>query len=217
MTLHEIEETLHTLIERHPGLDDGQLLTLLRAGGWEQKEIEEARMVFARGIVRSNPIIEDDNRPTEPPRENLPTLQEKPVFPPVVPLDHLLVSKNEEKKEEPSLVADVKQESREELPHNLPLKPFETSEHVWPFSRYRDIFYGESEGKPKPETVEKTPVPVSIPDPKRNAPVSDGSKVEVHITPTPMSKGDEKLVMLASMLFVIVILLLGYMYSNGRL
>jgi hypothetical protein len=46
MTLHEIEETLQILRKRHAGLNEAMLVTLLRAGGWEEKQIEEAKVVF---------------------------------------------------------------------------------------------------------------------------------------------------------------------------
>lgn len=237
MTLHEIEETLHTLKDRHAGLDESQLLTLLRAGGWEEKSIQEAITLF-RSSGRTNGTGEEK-------RDDLPRLQENPVFVPPIEIDHMLPEgRVEEKdKEAPSpesiIVSDPRIiPKRDELPHNLPLRPFETSEHIWPFSRYRDVFYGEGEqpvtAVQRPEAIPGSPPVVPAPVPEQRAfvqpePVMTARApaeevklpppqvVQVHVVKAPLSKGDEKLVIMASVMLVIILLLLGYMYGNGRL
>jgi hypothetical protein len=243
MTLHEIEETLQKLHTRHPGLDEAMLVTLLRAGGWEDKQIEEAKVVFKGGM---------SNAESEQESVALPTLQEEPILPPTADSEHLLSAHNdgvlkeettEKLSAEPqSLVVEKvgpSLEKREELPHNLPLRPFETSEHIWPFSRYRDVFYGDSleETKPvsKPSVATKAPVtpPVVahvevareesvvkevVPEKIFERIVEKEVVVpEVHIEPVKLSGGDEKLVVMASVMLLVILLLLGYMYSNGRL
>jgi hypothetical protein len=40
---------------------------------------------------------------------------------------------------------------------------------------------------------------------------------EIVAEAVPMTKGDESLVMLAGVMLVAILLILGYMYSNGRL
>jgi hypothetical protein len=135
---------------------------------------------------------------------------------------------------------------KDEIPHNLPLRPFETSEHVWPFSRYRDIFYGESEPEPKLEMKEETKRGDFAGDQAQKGDVKDEGAAhlsaeeaktekkeegyaektpvavparapEKEIIPVPLTKGDEKLVVLACVMLLVILLLLGYMYSNGRL
>lgn len=247
MTLHEIEETLHTLQLRHSALDEGMLVTLLRAGGWEEKEIEEAKALYRGSTPTANNVQKLGEE--KPPLVFSPVGEEALLAPPI-DTSHLLNAHNEEgpqiggtESEPQSLVIEpvVGKERREELPHNLPLRPFETSEHIWPFSRYRDVFYGEAVDEvptppaPQTQTVVNSPVisePVPHNEAKREV-LSGGESVrekaiehvvekqpqmpEVHIAPVQFSKGDEKLVVMASVMLLIILLLLGYMYSNGRL
>lgn len=248
MTLHEIEETLDQLSSRHSSLDEAMLVTLLRSGGWEEKNIQEALMLFRSGGAM--PRAEEAAQKTIP----LPPLQEEPTLMPPVDENHLLeegsddLSREEEKQEtapsEPqSLVEPVPEPvigKKEELPHNLPLRPFETSEHIWPFSRYKDVFYGETEPESQPvvaavpeakkeeSKVETTITETSsapsqtevkkeetIPAPVATLPPS--SSLKKGGTPASLTKGDEKLIVIACGMLVIILLLLGYMYSNGRL
>ena len=55
-----------------------------------------------------------------------------------------------------------------------------------------------------PQTPKATPSPVHIP-------------VDVEGEKVPMNKSDESLVFLAGIMLLVIILILGYMYSNGRL
>ncbi len=52
MTLAETEQTLDTLRIRHPGIDECMLVTLLRSGGWEEKQVEDAKMMFRVGVTQ---------------------------------------------------------------------------------------------------------------------------------------------------------------------
>ena len=105
-----------------------------------------------------------------------------------------------------------------QIPEDLPLLPFESSPHVWPFSRYKDVFHGEvmSEKIPKVEVEKEVVVAKSTPiiTKPRVVPAND---VEIDLEKTPMTKGDESLVFLAGVMLFVIILILGYMYSNGRL
>lgn len=226
MNLRELEETLHTLESRHPGLNEVMLVTLLRAGGWEEKNIEEARLLF-----RSTPPLAS---------KGLPPIQEAPVFEPVADERHMLTSSSSENEQgaaqqtaviEPvSLVERDVRTVREELPHNLPLRPFEASEHVWPFSRYRDVFYG-AEVESNIPVADKSPVPVAQVElqpstrlpvmkerPSVDLPQMASEKASQQEKVVIVKKtGDENLVIVASVMLVTILLLLGYMYSNGRL
>jgi hypothetical protein len=221
MTLHEIEETVQTLASRHQRLDEAMLVTLLRAGGWEEKDVEEGKMAFRH--LSKEALTEAPAPSTQP--EALPTLSlesgddhllpehAEPDPLPDIPVQESLVSSSE--------VHDDK----DDLPHNLPLRPFETSEHIWPFSRYKDVFFGNEETfhpepapvptveVPKKEEVREvpTPAPVVVEKKQPQAPAV------AHIAPAQLSKGDEKLVITAAIMLLCVLMLLGYMYQNGRL
>lgn len=227
MTLAEIEETLEKLKVRHPGLDETLLVTLLRAGGWEEKEIKEAVSLFKENSGGKKEI------------KAFPSPQDALSLPEQIDNDHLLESAKEknnsattsssiEKKysEPQSLNAGGSSSKREELPHDLPLRPFETSDHIWPFSRYKDVFYGDTDEevtppvapKPTPPKEEAVPMPEPVSTPKPQAPVfvREGPKT----APAAGGKaesGEDKLVILACAMLVAVLFVLGYMYSNGRL
>jgi hypothetical protein len=89
-----------------------------------------------------------------------------------------------------------------ELPDNLPLVPFESAPNVWSFSKYKDVFYGE--------------VMPAVNDEERHL---KQKPVEEHILveKVPLDRKDESLVVLAGTMLLVIIVLLGYMYSNGRL
>ncbi len=259
MTLHEIEETLHDLQSRHDGLNESMLVTLLRSGGWEEKNIQEAILLFRSG--GSAPTSSADKKKSDASvnKTALPSVQEDPVFIPQVDENHLLLEHNEDipsgaSMQSPrtdtseaapqSLIQQPVGEThpeKDELPHNLPLRPFETSEHIWPFSRYRAVFFGEGEKKevepsapatqstteaiiPEteikvPEKAPIVPVDVNVGAPKETLlpPIQNPVTLEKEIVPVPMTKGDEKLVITAAVMLVAILILLGYMYSNGRL
>jgi hypothetical protein len=232
MTLHEIEETLATLESRHGRLDEAMLVTLLRAGGWEEKDIEDAKTLFeGRGSSSFDTVA-----------------PEAKALPDGIDPSHLLMDHNEgvpqaiaqppkEPQEEPSsLIVEQSAGSgrKEELPHNLPLRPFETSEHVWPFSRYKDVFYGDTDEaeapapSPVPAPVPHAPIPVPVqkehvfipasPPPQSTPPLGKTPILNPYQPPTATkAKGEDRLVMLASVMLLAILLLLGYMYKNGRL
>ncbi len=248
MTLTETEETIQTLINRHPGLDESMLVTLLRAGGWEEKEIQEARTLFAqRGGTR-----EEHNETLK----NLPTIEERVEFPAQADSNHLLAAAESLKKEikpveaartekvsEPQSLNYQTESSvrskRDELPHDLPLRPFETSDHIWPFSRYKDVFYGDTPETPKEilavvtppappvtpiiqkEKEEIKPVPIAVPKSEAPSFIREGFRSppeakKANSLAVP-EKGDEKLVFIAGTMLIAILFVLGYMYSNGRL
>jgi hypothetical protein len=115
-------------------------------------------------------------------------------------------------------------EKTTEIPSNLPLLPFESSPHIWSFSKYKDVFHG---GTPAPEEIKVITV---MPEEKVTtsstfSPVPQQEKrvisvvrdEEVVIEQIPLRKDDKPLVFLAMTMLLAIILILGYMYSNGRL
>lgn len=361
MNIRDIEETLRTLKKRHPGLNEVMLATLLDAGGWEDKDIETAKVLFHPPVSKASvppppkvvpseqpaplppvpdappvsspmepapnlpqkeaspaplkeekkepaplknlpvteeisllmPVIDEahlveaphekksGDEPVPPKKEEkepvvvkkFPRPEETPLFVPVPDQSHMVEAPHESTKEEPAPVLVVAQEpvsllskkepspprNKEDLPHNLPLRPFETSEHVWPFSRYKDIFYGEDTAPslveapivPQPEPSPVRPVTPLVAVPPREvfppqksesvlqadvsqfmtppppvpAPVQEPIHMPVFRAPPQVERkvvivektGDEKLVIMASVMLLAILLLLGYMYSNGRL
>lgn len=110
-----------------------------------------------------------------------------------------------------------------EIPEDLPLLPYDNSPHVWPFSKYKEVFHGETSSpqqmEPQSVVVQQAPKPASLPVQQitEPVPVAEEEVVEIDLEKTPMTKGDESLVFLAGVMLFAIILILGYMYSNGRL
>lgn len=109
-----------------------------------------------------------------------------------------------------------------EIPPDLPLLPFESSPHVWSFSRYKNVFHKDDSSVAiniKPDLVEEF-----ISTPAIKPPVIFDEKIkevkedeEISVEKVPLTRGDESLVFLAGLMLLVIILILGYMYSNGRL
>lgn len=107
-----------------------------------------------------------------------------------------------------------------EIPDDLPLLPFESSEQVWPFSRYKDVFHGEVMPDvvvSQPEYPKKESATIAVVVPPKPPKLLPEDELEIDLEKTPMTKGDESLVFLAGLMLFVIILILGYMYSNGRL
>lgn len=139
-----------------------------------------------------------------------------PVQPKVfIPAEKEAYIEKKEKKEEPqSLIVPKKQEEssikKVDPPENLPLKPFESAPHVWPFSKYKEVFHGDV-------------MPVLAPEErilvKENTKKEEVSPVvkKIKIKRTGFDGEDEGLIFLTGTTLLIILLLLAYMYSNGRL
>jgi hypothetical protein len=219
MTVNEIELTLQSLQQRHENLSEAMLLTLLKSGGWDEKMIRDAITLYRNQNTKKEETIDLNT-------ELLPKIQEEPVFVPEVDNKHLLLDQYapdtvivvEKEKEslvspapDPHLFSKNERKDVEEPPHNLPLKPFETTEQTWSFARYKSIFYGDVEHLQKQEVQPKPKVVLS--EEKKGR---DPTHV-VHMAPAPLSRDEEKLVFIAGTMLLAILLLLGYMYSNGRL
>lgn len=137
-------------------------------------------------------------------------------------------------KEPESLISHTDSLERKEqkdshvIPENLPLLPFESSPHIWSFSKYKNIFYKED--IPKEQIREEIQVITVMPQERIvseaifSKPLQDKTSIksgivdeEVVIKKIPYTKEDQSLVFLAGMMLLAIILILGYMYSNGRL
>ena len=130
---------------------------------------------------------------------------------------------------EPSIQTPIRQTPQVVPPDNLPLRPFESTDHTWPLSKYKDIFHKETSKEPK---VVVTPQIRSSPQvmtpPRQNTPpsapiISEEEHKEEHhhkkieFKRTGFDGEDEGLIFLTGTSLIIIILLLVYMYSNGRI
>lgn len=321
MTIAEIEYTLRTLCLRHQKLDTELLITLLTAGGWEDKIIKDAVTLFNSSPEKYKPVnvappLEKESgvvsvetkdlvspahagdiaipvsKSTSSPnvvtpltkldgatpsdivyfdsggqeeRElpnfdntssvTLPEINKKDLLPlssvvspevqnssldiqengvpdlinnnssdvkdnvpdiiPVTPVVLIQQEIAEQSSEPQSLILPevVQRVASEHVspPDNLPLKPFETTPHVWPFSKYKEVFHGEvmtplSEGE---RVLVK-----QITNEERNTAVVPK---KITIKRTGFDGEDEGLIFLTATTLLIILLLLAYMYSNGRI
>lgn len=219
MTINEIQSTLDQLKERHPPLNEGLISTLLLAGGWDERSIKEAVMLFKS----------EQNNIALPHQDNISFLElPKLSLPEIKKEDKELIG--ERPKEKESLVASIaanlftkKVKAKATLPDDLPLKPFDSSPNVWSFSRYKDIFYGNE----KEEEVDDEEEAVVNKISKKEKPKvqvtekNSGQKIvkitEVTLAKVPMTKEDEGIIAAIGMLLLIATILVIYMYLNHRL
>jgi hypothetical protein len=152
--------------------------------------------------------------------ENTPIVRES-VQPAAVPAE--VETEVQSEKITPSLIIAVENEKPamtqkpQVIQDNLPLVPFESSPHVWSFSEYKNTYHKDETPKEDPLIQNKNVthhVPSGV---VTSAPLHSELGEEITLEKTPMTKGDESLVVLASFMLFAIILILGYMYSNGRL
>lgn len=105
------------------------------------------------------------------------------------------------------------EEKQIEPPLNLPLKPFESTQHVWPFSKYKEVFHGDV----MPPLSQEERVLVQGPTVKKDETEKEVVK-KVRVKKIGGFDGeDEGLIFLTGISLLIILFLLAYMYSNGRL
>ncbi len=113
-----------------------------------------------------------------------------------------------------------------EIPSNLPIVPFEIShDTIWTFDKYKDAFHKEEQVTSAPlgyaevttdmlaQTNDTVTTQVHTASPEN----SDHPHHVVEFEKTPITRTDESLVILASIMLLAIILILGYMYGQGRL
>lgn len=105
-----------------------------------------------------------------------------------------------------------------EPPANLPLKPFESAPHVWPFSKYKEVFHGEvMTPLPADERALVNEIKTSTQEVPAQTPAVPLLAKKVKIKRTGFDGEDEGLIFLTATTLLIILLLLAYMYSNGRI
>ncbi len=144
-----------------------------------------------------------------------------------------------------------KQTSYEDLPENLPLRPYESGNVTVPLKEYERRFFSavssiihpqkEKKITTEEKNEEKVPLVKVVEPPKivrpeeeKQTPSSPEMKEKAplarpipHVAPMeeiyrgqhtiPFASQDKYVITAACMLFLVLLLLLGYMYSNGRL
>ncbi len=98
-----------------------------------------------------------------------------------------------------------------EPPENLPLKPFESTGHVWSFSKYKELFHRDAKNE---EVVDISP---KHEEHIRNEDEGESLTKKIKIKRTGFDGEDESLIFLTGVTLFIILILLAYMYSNGRL
>lgn len=169
--------------------------------------VEQPKVILEQKVV---PVVDVHIVPTQstvPSQTVVPTPNEPQSL---IPQEELVEKRNSEKSAE--------------IPGNLPLLPFESSPHIWSFSKYKDVFHSDAPLKeeikvisvmPQEEKVLQNPLPGSPTEQKHVVIPHEDRAVIVEATPLP--KDDKPLVFLAGTMLLAIILILGYMYSNGRL
>lgn len=226
MTINEIQATLDQLKERHPNLNEGLVLTLLEAGGWNKNDIRDAVALYK--VTSSNSSLPHEEQIALPENPELLLTEHNEVvkeeIPEIIKEPEVVEETIAEPKEKESLVVSLeenKSENKENyIPHDLPLKPFEASPHIWQFSKYKDVFYGSAPA-PAPVKVEVKPeikVEKIIEIPKVDVlKVIPVPVPEIKLTKVPLTKKDEGIVAIGALLTLVAVLLIVYMYSHGRL
>jgi hypothetical protein len=102
-----------------------------------------------------------------------------------------------------------KQTEHKDLPANLPLKPFESSYVTVPLKEYEKRFVSTSAEKENPEIKKEAKQ-------EAKTPVLHIDHVD-RIVEAPLEKQDTYMVVLATILFVFIMFILGYMHLIGRI
>jgi len=195
--LQDINLALTNLTRIHEGLSEEKLNMLLSAAGWEKKDIDDAVLMWKNGEIGKE-ITERIEEEKKEEVSKSPDVNKTPA------------NTAETVKVDPSLKKEEKIPNPEDhLPHNLPLRPYESSFVTVPFSDYRKRFTSpvitESRENLPPKKIAEEQINISKP-----------SYEEEKIS-SPLHSEDKVLVLIASSLFLVLMILLGYMYSNGRL
>jgi hypothetical protein len=204
-----------------------------KSGGEEEAELPVVVDVDTPVERKEKVILQEEVRNVAPPNtqsEIIPEIdltapveipKDVPVTPVIAEVKHVAVPENVLVVNSPTAVSSEPQSLIVPLPlatpqhidppENLPLKPFESTPHVWPFSKYKEVFHGET--MPVLQTEERALVNALTPT---QAPEIKAPK-KVKIKRTGFDGEDEGLIFLTATTLLIILLLLAYMYSNGRI
>ncbi len=196
---------------------------------------ESATEIFAETALVKEVIVPKEEKHIEEhietPVKEVSAEESKSVIVPLPIQDNVLVEKQvkvEEKELPPSTFEHVsKMSSHDELPHNLPLRPYESSFTTVALNEYEKRF--ASHVNHHVETMQSHPnapsvVPESIVVPKPIAPVREIPVFQPvmpiivdKVVEAPLETEDKYLVFIAIILFIFIMFILGYMHIAGRI
>lgn len=241
------ETTTASLVDQPevPSLEQSgnEAITFLLPDGTEEKlstpQAETVGPVVREEAKKSNTSQQEEwsfFRDTEKvtPPQNLPQQEAQTPHSLVQTKDVSLVEEKSSSQAttQPEAVTNIPQAKKSplyggEIPNNLPVVPFEIShDTIWTFDKYKDAFHKEGE-QTQSVSFEQTAVPTDMLARTKEAVITtmptipaenaNHSHRVVEFEETPITKTDESLVVLASVMLLAIILILGYMYGQGRL
>jgi hypothetical protein len=223
MRLHEIELALKSILHINKDLNKERLQTLLEAAGWEEGDIRDAIIMWETESLAPVDEIDSDHLLSSSTVEMLPEIKVEKVLSEPTPKEELFPAREDayipevtgqaEKKEEaptilpaPSIPEKQPRTTKEEdLPRDLPLRPYDSSYVTVPLEDYEKRFAPHI-------TPPEKPAPAATPV----VHIAKASFEEARMG-APLEKEDKYIVVLAIIMFLVLMLLLGYMYSNGRI
>lgn len=238
------EEVLHPTEETIPFVRDTLSNKDIKNGAVEELQIKTTSELLPNnkeevGIVeeKSIPDIPEANQSIKETdfddQNNLIDLNKTEIYPQQNTIQLASLPQAVIPEEEESLIVPLEEkkspQKQNHIPEDLPLVPFESSPHVWSFAKYKNVFHsGETISEEEVASIEQTRVAIETPEiknnqelpPIKNKPIDTKDKDDVEeiiVEKTPMTREDESLVFLAGIMLLAIILILGYMYSNGRL
>ena len=221
MTINDIENILYTLKTNHPDLNDDLLVTILKAGGWEEKNIRDAVTIFHSSVGKKLSI---------PSSVKFAPIQTENILPEIIDTTHELsdhyenniekkdnnetdiekidFKKEDKDKSEKELIKTPStNENKSEIPENLPIKPFDNNQQPLSFSAYKNFF-------PQKEEMETEKISEALKEEiEENKEKNITNKEEDNKLKTKASFGkkEEKLVIVLGVLLFIILMLLYYM------
>jgi hypothetical protein len=225
MNLFDVKNALETIVRLNPGIKEDRLIVLLQAANWDHAHIDEAVILF-RGMTPEIPAPQVDEKHLLPKHEEVPQSVsfdavipslDKPQVPVVSPYQvHQTAQKIEQPPQQAEPIATVVPQE-EHLPAGLPVKPFDASPNVLTFSKYKDMYHG-GEIIPVLQKGGRTIISSSTGEELIHIPNTGFIPKRYVFDPTePLTGTDVSLFFVVGMLLLIIVLLSGYMYTNGRL
>ncbi len=212
MNLFDVKNALETIVRLNPGIKEERLIVLLQAANWDHAHIDEAVILF-RGMTPEISAPQVDEKHLLAQHEEAP---QSVSFDAVIPSpDKAPIASPYPPKEAEPIATHVPLE--EHLPASLPVKPFDASPQVLTFSKYKDMYHG-GEIVPVLQKGGRTIISSSTGEELVHIPNTGFIPKRYVFDPTePLTGTDVSLVFIVSMLIIIIVLLMGYMYTNGRL
>jgi hypothetical protein len=242
MNLFDVKNALETIVRLNPRLSKEKLVVLLDGAGWNKTNIEEAIMLFTSmtpelpdPVLGADHLLDDPQRISEEAKQvayKKPEVVATPKkdtkrfeIPHISALPIFSFGRKKSKPKVSEVTEPVYLEAKDtipSLPEDLPLKPFDSSPHTWTLSTYKDLFHGSEvmTETPQQNVLDITPSLEMKPDTSLREKIPSQpvySAPKQRAMRDPLSGDDMSLTVVVSLLFLVILLLLGYMYGNHRL